>query len=169
MGDILLKSREFAMHETCEYLPGRVNSCIYYARQASEIYQALPYAVNCKAPGEPWNLLRQYLVNVVLFWTKDLWTSELTVKLKSNLYVGPVNIFSNFFTLMTHCCCSHSIIKKIQEIITCITSRRYTLLLPTINLVTNEEGFSVPINRHRSFKSHMIIAMAILPMFRAIV
>ena len=37
--------------------------------------------------------VRQYLVKVDLFQMKDLQTSEMTVKLKSNLYVGPVNIF----------------------------------------------------------------------------
>ena len=41
----------------------------------------------------------QYHVNVALFRTKDLQTYEMTVKLKSKLYVGPVNlsIFLNFW------------------------------------------------------------------------
>ena len=34
--------------------------------------------------------VRQYLVNIVLFRIKDLWTYEMTVNLKSNLYVGHV-------------------------------------------------------------------------------
>ena len=41
----------------------------------------------------------EYLVNVVLFGIKGLETSEMTVKLKSNLYVGRVNIGPNFW----HC------------------------------------------------------------------
>ena len=32
-----------------------VNSCIYYAHQTREIYQALPYLVDFKAPVEFWN------------------------------------------------------------------------------------------------------------------
>ena len=39
------------------------------------------------------NWVRQYFVNVVLFWIKNLLTSVMIVKLKSNVYVGPVNIF----------------------------------------------------------------------------
>ena len=39
--------------------------------------------------------IRQFLVNVILFWIKDLKISEMTVKLKSDLYVRPVNIFPN--------------------------------------------------------------------------
>ena len=36
---------------------------------------------------------RQYLVNVILYGIQDLQTSEITVKFKSNLYVGPINNF----------------------------------------------------------------------------
>ena len=43
--------------------------------------------------------VRQCLVNVVLFGTNDLLKSDMTVKLKSNLYIGPENIFPNFW----HC------------------------------------------------------------------
>ena len=39
---------------------------------------------------------RQYLVNVVLFGVKDLQTSEMTVNLNRNFYVGTVNIMPNF-------------------------------------------------------------------------
>ena len=39
------------------------------------------------------NEVRQYLVNVVLFGTKGLQTSEM---LESNLCVRPVNVFPNF-------------------------------------------------------------------------
>ena len=61
----------------------------------------------------PWNLpgtillnfeihwVRQHWVNVVLFGIKNLWKSSMTANLKSNLYVGPVNIFPNFL----HCIC----------------------------------------------------------------
>ena len=84
------------MPETCENWLGVVKSYIYYACQTHEIYQILPpYSVDFKAPGEI-HWVRQYLVSVVLFVIMDLYTSEVTVKLKSNLYVGPVNIFPNF-------------------------------------------------------------------------
>ena len=38
--------------------------------------------------------VKRYLVNVVLFVIKDLYKFEMTVKLNSNVYVGPVNVFS---------------------------------------------------------------------------
>ena len=43
--------------------------------------------------------VRQYLVNVVWFGIKDMRISEITIKLKSKLYFGTVNIFPNFW----HC------------------------------------------------------------------
>ena len=43
--------------------------------------------------------VRQYLANVVLFGIKDLQTPEMTVKLKSNLYVRHVNIVPKFDTV----------------------------------------------------------------------
>ena len=43
--------------------------------------------------------VRQNLISMVLFGIKDLWTSAMTVQLKSNLFIGPVNIFLNFW----HC------------------------------------------------------------------
>ena len=54
--------------KTCENWLGLVNSCVYYAYQACGIHQVL-------LPGSfeiYW--VRQYLVNVVLFWIKDLQT-----------------------------------------------------------------------------------------------
>ena len=42
--------------------------------------------------------VRQYLENV--FWIKYLYTFEMTIKLKSNLYVRSVNIFLIFDTVM---------------------------------------------------------------------
>ena len=39
------------MPETCENWLGRVNSCVYYARQTREIYQLLPYWMILKLPG----------------------------------------------------------------------------------------------------------------------
>ena len=44
------------------------------------------------------HLERQYLVNVILFRIDDLYTSEMIVKLKSNLYI---NIFIIFW------CCAN--------------------------------------------------------------
>ena len=61
--------------------------CVYYARQTREIYQVLLYSVDLKAPGEPWNPL---ICQCSSIWNKDLQTSQMTVKLKINLYVGPV-------------------------------------------------------------------------------
>ena len=43
------------MPETCENWLGLVNSCVYYAHQIREIYQALPYSLDFKAPRELWN------------------------------------------------------------------------------------------------------------------
>ena len=40
------------MSETCENFLGHINSCIYHAHQTREIYLALPYSVDFKAPGE---------------------------------------------------------------------------------------------------------------------
>ena len=40
--------------------------------------------------------VKQYFVNVVLFWIKDLQTSEMTAKLEKSMYVRPVNIFLIF-------------------------------------------------------------------------
>ena len=55
-----------------------VNNCVYYACQSHEIYRAPPYSVDFKAPGELWDPLRQYLVNMVL------------------LDKGPVNICNDY-------------------------------------------------------------------------
>ena len=59
-------------HSTKWLGPG--NSCVYYACQTLEIYQILPYSVDFKASGKPWNWLRLYLVNVVYWiwiWKND--------------------------------------------------------------------------------------------------
>ena len=49
----------------------------------------------------PWSFeihwVRQYFINIGLLWIKDLQTSEMTVELKPNLYIGFVNIFPNFW------------------------------------------------------------------------
>ena len=42
------------MPETCGNRLGLVNSSVYYVRQTREIYQALPYSVDSKTPGELW-------------------------------------------------------------------------------------------------------------------
>ena len=78
------------MPEACENWLGLVNSCIYYARQTRDIYHVLPYSVDFKAPEELRNLLsKTVLRKYSLFGIKDMLTSEMTVKLKSNLYVRP--------------------------------------------------------------------------------
>ena len=43
-----------------------VNSCVYYARQAHEIYKALPYSEDSKARNFEIYRVRQLLVNVFL-------------------------------------------------------------------------------------------------------
>ena len=96
------------MSETCENCLGLVNSCVYYVRQTHEIYQILFYWIWKLPVSFAIHRVRQYLLNVVLFGIKDLHTSEMTVKLKSNACVGPVNIFPNFshwvFTIFgTYC------------------------------------------------------------------
>ena len=45
---------------------------------------------------ELWNP-RSWKVNVFLIWINDLYTFEITLKLKINLYVAPVSIFPNFW------------------------------------------------------------------------
>ena len=86
------------MPETCEIWLSLVNSCLYYARQTGEIYRVLSCSVDFKASGIfAIQRVRQHLVNVVLFGIKDLQTYEMTVKRKSNLYVGPVNICPNIW------------------------------------------------------------------------
>ena len=50
------KLRQFPMPKTCENCLGLVNSCKYYAHQTREIYQ----------------VVKRYLVNVVLFGIKDM-------------------------------------------------------------------------------------------------
>ena len=55
------------MPETGENWPSFIKSRFLFAHQTHEIGQVLPYQVDFKAPGE-----RKYLVNVMLFTTKDL-------------------------------------------------------------------------------------------------
>ena len=87
------------MPGTCENWLSLVNSCVYSARQTREIYQVLPYSVDFKAPAELWNPLRKTVLSKCSFIPNKgpvkLWNDR---KLKSNLYVGSVNIFL-FFTL----------------------------------------------------------------------
>ena len=61
------------MPKNCDNWLGLVNSYVYYACQTHEIYQVLPYSVDCKAPRELWSPLNKaelYLVNV--FYIKNL-------------------------------------------------------------------------------------------------
>ena len=86
------------MSKTCQNWLGLVNNCIYYACHTYEIYQVLSYSVDFKAPGEIWNpLSKTVLSDCSLFGIKDLETSKMTVKLKSNFYFGLVNVFPNFW------------------------------------------------------------------------
>ena len=88
------------MPKTFENCLGLVNGCIYYALQTCEILPDTALLSGFpSSPGAYW--VRQYSVNLVLFVIKYRQTSEMTIKLKSNLYVRPVNIFPNFW----HCPC----------------------------------------------------------------
>ena len=106
---------------------GLVNSCACYARQTSEIYLVLPYSVDFKAPGELWNplskttlytsfhshqwiqtgvtvrkrpfLLKTRLRKCSFIWNEGLVNMRITVKFKSNRYIGPVDI-SRIFTMI---------------------------------------------------------------------
>ena len=82
------------MPETCENWLGLLNSCVYCAHPTCEIYQVLHYSVDLGSFEIHW--VKQDLVNAVLFGIQDLETSEMTVKLKGNLLIGPENIFPNF-------------------------------------------------------------------------
>ena len=59
------------MPKICENWLHLVNSYIYYAHWAHEIYQILPYLVDFKAPGELWNPLNKKIL-VVLFEIDNL-------------------------------------------------------------------------------------------------
>ena len=86
------------MPETCENSLSLVNSCIYYAYQTSEIYQVLPYSVDFKVRVELWNPMSKTVLSKRSFiWKKELRMSEMTIKLKSNLHVGPLNIFCSVY------------------------------------------------------------------------
>ena len=60
-------------NKTCENWLGIVSISIYYAHQNREIYKVLAYSVDSKVP---WTYeihgVREYLINVVLFGTKDM-------------------------------------------------------------------------------------------------
>ena len=74
-----------------------VNICVYDVRQTREIYQLLPYSVDFKAPGELWNPLSKTVLSKYSFvWNKGHLTLEMTINLKRNLYIRPVDIFLIF-------------------------------------------------------------------------
>ena len=74
------------MPEACENWLGLVTSCVYYARQTREIFQALPYSVDFKAPKELWNQLSETVLSKCSFiWSKGPIKSEMTARLKHNL------------------------------------------------------------------------------------
>ena len=79
-------------------------------RIVRELDQVLPYSNDFKLLGRfEIHRVKQYLqvtqhlvlkTNVVLFAIKDLWTPQVTVKLKHNVYFGPVTVFL-YLTLFT--------------------------------------------------------------------
>ena len=91
------KLRQFAKSETCKKWLFLVNRCVCDARQTRGIYQVLPYSVDFKTPdGFVIHWVIQFLVNVVLFGIKDLWTSDKAKKLESNFHVDLWIFFPNF-------------------------------------------------------------------------
>ena len=91
------------MPSTCENWLCLVNSCIYHACQTHDIYQVLPYSVDFKAPRELWNPLgKTVLSNCSFIWNKGPVKSQMMIKLKGNLHVGPVDIFVNFWHWYHH-------------------------------------------------------------------
>ena len=61
------------MLETFENCLGLVKNSIYFARQAHELYQVMPYLVDLKLPVSfKIHWVRRYLVDVVLFGIKVL-------------------------------------------------------------------------------------------------
>ena len=76
------------MPETCENWLCFVNSCVYYAHQTLEFSRyCLTQQISKLLGSFEIHWVRQYLVNVVLFGTKDLYTSEMTIKLKINFLI----------------------------------------------------------------------------------
>ena len=67
------------MPETCENWLGLVNSCVYHASHAREIYKVLPYSVDFKAPQELWNPLSKTVLSKCSFISNK----------------GPVNIWND--------------------------------------------------------------------------
>ena len=65
----------------CENWLNLINSLVYYACHTHEIYQLVPHLVDFKAPRRfEIHCVKKYLVNVVLFLIKDLWTYEMTAQ-----------------------------------------------------------------------------------------
>ena len=84
---------------------------VHYARQTRTINQVMPYLMEFKSPGGfEIHRVRKYLVNVGLFGIQDLEICKILVKLKGNMYDGPLNIFPNFW----HC---HFIITLLEELL----------------------------------------------------
>ena len=95
---------QFAMPETCENWLSLVNRFVDYAHQTRGIYQVLPYSMDFKAIGELWNPPSKTVLSKIffLFGKKDLQTSEMTIKLKNDLHVGPVNVCLNLLYCFTN-------------------------------------------------------------------
>ena len=87
------------MTETCEHLLAIVNSCVYYApAHSTALLGEFQSSRRALKPTE-YDQVGQQLVSVDLFGIKDLYISQMTVNLKSNLCVGAVN----FFPTVSYC------------------------------------------------------------------
>ena len=88
------KLGQFARPETCENWLGHVNNSLTMPTRPMKFTRYCLTQWISKLPGSfgiP--RVRRYLVNVVLFELNEMSTSEITVKLKSNMHIGPVQIF----------------------------------------------------------------------------
>ena len=111
----MMKIRTTCHAETCENWLDPINNRVYFACQIRATYQLLPYSVDFKAHMELWNpLSKTIIIKYSFISTKGPVKSEMIVKVESNLNVGPVNIFLNFWYRYYHSyccyCCCHSTI-----------------------------------------------------------
>ena len=87
-----------------ENWPSPVNNCVSCARQNHEIYQLPPYSMDYKVHRMFKKPPSKTAFNKWgLFEIQDLQTYEMTIKLKSNINVGLINIFLTFDAMLCTC------------------------------------------------------------------
>ena len=87
------------MPETCENGLGLLNIYVYYAPNLWNLPGTALLAGFQSSHGALKSTSKTVLSKCSLLWIKDLQTSEMTIKIENNFYVGPVNIFLKFSTL----------------------------------------------------------------------